>query len=146
MVAETFLVAWRRFEKLPQDALPWLIVTARNIIANRHRAAARDRALASKLVASAEWRFQPSAIDELDEIDQQLLEAIKQLPNTEREAFLLVAWDGLNPARAAAAAGCSPATFRMRLHRARKRLRREMGGARPLAPLPDVKIPLKENR
>ena len=40
----------------------------------------------------------------------------------DREALLLTAWEGLSPERAARAAGCSRATFHVRLHRARKRL------------------------
>jgi DNA-directed RNA polymerase specialized sigma24 family protein len=30
--AEVFLVAWRRFDELPRDALPWLLATSRNVI------------------------------------------------------------------------------------------------------------------
>lgn len=29
VVAETFLVAWRRLDRVPEDALPWLLVVAR---------------------------------------------------------------------------------------------------------------------
>jgi DNA-directed RNA polymerase specialized sigma24 family protein len=39
---------------------------------------------------------------------------------------MLVAWEGLDAARAAQAAGCSRATFAVRLHRARKRLDRAL--------------------
>ena len=34
---------------------------------------------------------------------------------------MLVAWDGLEPAAAAAVLGCTKASFGMRLHRARRR-------------------------
>ena len=115
-------------------------------MANRHRSTSRERALADKLKTSPAWRFEPSPTDELQEIDQRLVSAITDLPAAEREAFLLIAWDGLNPARAAVAADCSPATFRMRLHRARKRLRQQMGDVHSLTPLPELKIPLEENR
>jgi RNA polymerase sigma-70 factor, ECF subfamily len=37
IVAETFLVAWRRLEAIPEDALPWLIGVARNVRANLRR-------------------------------------------------------------------------------------------------------------
>ena len=47
----------------------------------------------------------------------------------ERETLLLIAWDGLSTARAAAVAGCSPRTFAVRLHRARQRLDRAIATA-----------------
>lgn len=40
VVAEAFLVAWRRFDDVPRDvgdARAWLFVTARNLLANRGR-------------------------------------------------------------------------------------------------------------
>ncbi|WP_404821945.1 RNA polymerase sigma factor [Oerskovia merdavium] len=33
VVAETFLVAWRRIDDVPEDSLPWLLVVARNTMA-----------------------------------------------------------------------------------------------------------------
>ena len=48
--------------------------------------------------------------------------ALDALKPIDREALLLTAWEGLPADRAARAAGCSTATFHVRLHRARKRL------------------------
>jgi DNA-directed RNA polymerase specialized sigma24 family protein len=50
----------------------------------------------------------------------------------EREALLLVAWEGLDPQRAARVVGCAPAAFRARLYRARRQL------AAQLKPMPDA--------
>jgi RNA polymerase sigma-70 factor (ECF subfamily) len=58
---------------------------------------------------------------------------------------MLVAWDDLDAARAARAAGCSPATFRMRLHRARRRLKQRMA-ERPFPDLTDSRTPVEEPR
>lgn len=41
--AETFLVAWRRREVVPQDPLPWLYGVARRVLANAARGAGRQR-------------------------------------------------------------------------------------------------------
>ncbi|HEX6652604.1 MAG TPA: sigma factor, partial [Thermoleophilaceae bacterium] len=41
VVAETFLVAWRRLEDVPEDPLPWLYGAARRVLANQRRSAAR---------------------------------------------------------------------------------------------------------
>jgi RNA polymerase sigma-70 factor (ECF subfamily) len=52
------------------------------------------------------------------------LAALARLTAAEREAVRLVAWEGLSPGQAARVAGCSTATFTVRLHRARRRLAR----------------------
>ena len=52
-----------------------------------------------------------------------VLAALHQLPEVDRELVTLVAWDGLSPAEAATVLGLGAATVRVRLHRARKRLR-----------------------
>ena len=52
--------------------------------------------------------------------------ALAELSNLEREALLLVAWDGLSNADAAVVAGCTQRAFEVRLSRARARLTREM--------------------
>ncbi|MGI8572011.1 MAG: RNA polymerase sigma factor [Solirubrobacteraceae bacterium] len=60
-------------------------------------------------------------------ISSELAAALASLSEREREALLLTAWDGLDPNRAALAAGCTPATFRVRVHRARKRVAAQLG-------------------
>ncbi len=49
--------------------------------------------------------------------------ALEQLSPEDRELVTLIAWEGLTPAQAATALGLSPGTARVRLHRARTRLR-----------------------
>ena len=58
-----------------------------------------------------------------------LIRAFNALGERDREALALVAWDGLAPREAARVAGCSAATFSVRLYRARKRLRALLGDA-----------------
>lgn len=146
VVADTFLTAWRRFDDLPHDPLPWLIVTARKLIANRHRSTERQGALLEKLSAGPAWVFEQAAPSDLSEVDARLLAAISELPAAEREAFMLVAWEGLDAPRAARAAGCSAATFRMRLHRARRRLKQQIGPPRPFVQVPEIQTSLEESR
>lgn len=146
VIAETFLIAWRRFDDLPADPVPWLFVTARNVIANRHRSDERRRTLDDKLANEFVVPVEPDSRTDLSEIDQQLVAAIARLPEAEREAFMLVAWDGLDPTRASRAAGCSPATFRMRLHRARQKLKHQIGPSRPFVQLTDTQPTLEETR
>ena len=114
-VAETFTVAWRRLEKVPEgdDALPWLLVTTRNVLANRFR----------KIHESPSA---PEAIerDHADDVTERLsiAAAFNRLAERDRETLALIAWDGLVPAEAARVAGCSATAFGVRLHRARRRL------------------------
>jgi DNA-directed RNA polymerase specialized sigma24 family protein len=42
VVAEAFLVAWRRIESIPAEPLPWLYALARNALANQRRTLRRQ--------------------------------------------------------------------------------------------------------
>ena len=120
VLADTFLVAWRRLDHVPADALPWLFGVARRVIANQLRGERRHGELVSLLqnvVSRSSRPFEPPA-----SLDRELADALRSLSEREREALLLVAWDGLDPARAARAAGCTSVAFRARLHRARRRM------------------------
>jgi DNA-directed RNA polymerase specialized sigma24 family protein len=66
--------------------------------------------------------------------DELLHRAFSQLPPMEREALLLIAWEGFTPTQAARVLECSPVAMRVRLHRGRRRLARllECKAPRPL--------------
>jgi len=122
VVAETFLVAWRRLADVPGDPLPWLLVVARNTIANQRRSLYRRGVLNAELNRVAHLVRDGDGPDvDVSERDS-LLRALARLTPREREALLLTGWDGLAPDDAAVVAGCSPSTFRKRLSRARQRL------------------------
>ena len=124
MVADTFLVAWRRFESVGDDPLPWLLAVARRVLANQQRADRRRGALAARLqglIGGHTVGWEPPV-----EMSPRLAVAIGSLSAREREALLLVAWEGLEPGRAARAAGCTQAAFRVRLHRARRRVAEQL--------------------
>jgi len=116
VTSEVFVVAWRRLDDVPDDALPWLLGCARRIIANRLRGTQRQTALRHRLGLE---RPTPSGVSIPD---SGLATALGTLSAADREALMLVGWDGLDHTRAAAAAGCSPRAFSMRVHRARRRL------------------------
>jgi RNA polymerase sigma-70 factor (ECF subfamily) len=52
--------------------------------------------------------------------------ALARLRPMDRELLMLVAWDGLDTPQAAHVLGISPAMFSVRIHRARKRLMKEL--------------------
>jgi RNA polymerase sigma factor (sigma-70 family) len=123
VVSETFLVAWRALDGVPAEPLPWLYGVARRTLANHRRGHLRSVALSARLartlVAPPEREGPVS-----EEVEPRLRDALLALTVREREALLLVAWEGLSPAQAASALGCSSAAFRVRLHRARGHLAR----------------------
>jgi RNA polymerase sigma-70 factor, ECF subfamily len=126
-IAETFLVAWRRLEEIPDRTLPWLLGVARRVLADQRRAVRRRRSLSERLRVDAltdgtaeDWEPPPG-------LTPELASALAALTEHEREALLLVAWDELSPADAARVAGCSATTFRVRLHRARQRVADRLG-------------------
>ena len=116
-VAEAFLAAWRRFDQLPADPLPWLIGATRKTLANQRRGTERQTRLAERLAYEP-----PDEADGIAEERQQVRAALSSLPVGDREALMLVAWERLSPADAARTLGCSAVAFRVRLHRARRRL------------------------
>jgi RNA polymerase sigma-70 factor (ECF subfamily) len=133
-VADTFLVAWRRLEDLPADPLPWLYGTARRVLANQRRSAARGVALEQRLSGATPVGGSADLGDSV--ADAELLRlALARLTDRSREALMLVAWEGLDGARAARAAGCSKAAFAVRLHRARAQLAGELASLE-VSPVP----------
>jgi RNA polymerase sigma factor (sigma-70 family) len=141
VVSETFLVAWRRLADVPGDPLPWLLVVARNTVRNQRRSGYRQALLKDELTRLARVAGPVAGVDEEVADRGAVLAALAALTATEREALLLVAWDGLAPADAARVAGCSLPTFRVRLFRARRRLE-----ALETAPSPAVDLPTLEHR
>lgn len=132
VVSETFIVAWRRIDVIPEDALPWLLVVARNTIAHRRRSAGRRARLDDALATRAP--DQQRTTEEIATSRMETLDALRGLSAKEREAVLLIAWDGLTITAAADVAGCRDRAFRARLTRARARLQAALDP--PIAPRP----------
>ncbi len=125
VLADTFLVAWRRLSDLPDEpeARLWLFAVARKVLANQHRTELRRGALTETLIqqtASLTAAFlRPQAEDRRSE---QLAAALASLPEADREVLLLAGWEELSAAQIAVVLGCSAPTARVKLHRARRRL------------------------
>jgi RNA polymerase sigma factor (sigma-70 family) len=128
VVSETFLIAWRRLNELPAEPLPWLLGTARRVLANQRRSSRRrfpDGPLASLDAVDAE--DSASSIAERVAEREALVAAFASLRSQDRELLALIAWEGLAVREAAAVVGCSAAVFSVRLHRARRRLLKALG-------------------
>jgi RNA polymerase sigma-70 factor (ECF subfamily) len=128
VVAETFLIAWRRLDSVPADsgqAEPWLYGVARRVLANADRSQRRTQRLAARAIHD----LADEALDDPALVVSErhrVLQALRRLPEAEREALRLVGWDGLDLAGAALAMGCSRSAMAVRLHRARRRLESEL--------------------
>lgn len=125
VVAETFVVAWRRRSEVPDQPLPWLLGVARGVSANLRRAQRRRDALQDRLTAAVPADADTADIADAD-VAAALRSALGRVRETDRELLLLLAWDGLTHDDAARALGCSRGALTVRLHRARRRLRAEL--------------------
>ena len=127
VVSETFLVAWRRRGELRGEPLPWLLGIARRVAANQRRAGLRRADLARR-VQSEPTSLRPSS-GEPGVPDRQLAAALASLRERDREALMLVVWDGLEHRAAAKVMGCTTGALTVRVHRARRRLARALAEA-----------------
>jgi RNA polymerase sigma-70 factor (ECF subfamily) len=116
VVAEVFLVVWRRLDEMPVDSLPWLLGVARRCRLAAERSEHRQRAVATRMAAEPAHPFSPPSAD------RALGAALATLSDADRELLLLVAWDGVDAGQAAGVLGVRRGSVYMRLHRARRRL------------------------
>jgi RNA polymerase sigma factor (sigma-70 family) len=110
IASETFTIAWRKLDQMPSNALPWLLGIARNLV----KAARRQK-----------WHDEIDDVPVTDDFVRvvEIRAALASLSDSDQEVLTLVAWHGLPAAEAAQVLGCATATFLVRLHRARRRLR-----------------------
>lgn len=144
VVAETFLVAWRRLGEVPLagEARLWLYGTARHVLANHDRGARRRDRLTERL--RDELRQQLPVVHGTGE-GSPLLEALAGLAEADRELLMLIGWEELTPTQAARALAISPLAARTRLHRARRRLRAQLAKHSSSNP-PNTEIEVEEAR
>lgn len=124
VVADTFLVLWRRFDDAPDDAeVPlWLYGVARHVLANRHRTTLRKERLIARLGELVNEASDTDEIAALRQRSQAVVAALKRLAEDDREVLLLAAWEQFTTSEIAAVLHCSENAAAIRLHRARKRL------------------------
>jgi RNA polymerase sigma-70 factor (ECF subfamily) len=121
VVANTFLVAWRRLGSVPEEPLPWLLGVARKTLSNQRRASRRYLALVDRLRTEEVAGTRTPRGIEFGELES-VARAVTRLPQRDQELLMLVAWDGLSTKEAAVVVGISHAACRVRIHRARRRL------------------------
>lgn len=138
LTAEIFLAAIDSAQRYrPRRGAPraWLFGIARTLVASERRQRGREQVGQSRLRGSAlldeEGAAEMDARIDAAAQSRRLYAAMDRLSETERAVLELVAIDELTVAEAAAAAGVRPVTARVRLHRARRKLRAELEAAAP---------------
>jgi RNA polymerase sigma factor (sigma-70 family) len=133
LTAVVFLEAWRRRKDVRlerEQALPWLLGVATNVVRNFHRAQRRHRAALRRLPREHVADFATDVDERVDDERQMraVLRAVNKLPRADQDVLALCAWEGLSYEETALALGVPVGTVRSRLSRARSRLR-ELTGA-----------------
>ena len=131
VTASTFFELWRkrrRVRLVSGSVLPWLIATAVNLAQNRRRGTARYRKMLDSLPHSDSPDTEAIAVSKVETelLGRRLATALRSLSQTDAALLVLTVLDGLTTAEAAAAVGVKPGTARMRLHRARAKLRADL--------------------
>ena len=144
LTAEIFLAAITSAHTYDRRLGPpqaWLFGIARITVAAEGRSRGRERAgleriRGSALIGDDDIAAMDARIDAAAR-SRDLYAAMERLTEGERAVLELVVLDGLSVAEAAKAAGVRPVTARVRLHRARRKLRAELEGPAP-SPRADV--------
>ncbi|WP_433248252.1 RNA polymerase sigma factor [Streptosporangium sp. CA-135522] len=139
VVAETFLAAFRQrdgYDLSRRNARPWLYGIATNLMRRHLRTEVRQLRLVERtgvdpVTASFTERSDERLSAEASR--RSLAGALAALPKGHRDALLLVAWGGLSYSETAEALGVRLGTVQSRVNRARKKLRKELGGINPMA-------------
>jgi RNA polymerase sigma-70 factor (ECF subfamily) len=125
VTAQTFLIAWRRWDAASDGQLPWLLRTAALNLRNLVRTETRRDRLVQYLGGVAEGN-EPQ--DHATAIPTRVVvaAALLTLSPDDREILLLSAWEDLSVRDIARTLDCSLSAASVRLYRARRRLRRAM--------------------
>jgi RNA polymerase sigma-70 factor (ECF subfamily) len=128
LLGETFRIAFERreaFDTSYANARPWLYGIASNLL-NRHR---RTEGRRLHAIAQLEHQESESLADAvIASVDAarhwpRVIDRVVALPDGERDALLLFAWEGLSYDDISVALGIPVGTVRSRLNRARTRVR-----------------------
>ncbi|MFG2004234.1 RNA polymerase sigma factor [Spirillospora sp. NPDC048911] len=126
VLAETFLIAWRKLDDVPagEAAKLWLYGVARRVLANHHRGERRRSALVGDLAGQLRIDLASHRPPRPEGDRAAIAAAFGELSEGERELLSLVGWEGLDHGEIAAVLGCSRNAVRIRLYRARRRFAR----------------------
>lgn len=124
VVADTFMVVWRRLDDVPSEAVvPWCLGAARRCLANQRRSTTRRARLRDRVAA------EPARVND-DSADADLVTALARLDDEQRELLRLSVWEGFGAGEIAVVLGITPNAVSIRLHRARRELADLLGAGK----------------
>ncbi len=126
LVGELFRIAFERrktFDGSRASALPWLYGIGSNLLLKHRRTEARRLRASARMAGEAPDRWTRAAALDARLLFPRAANAIEALPDGEREALLLFAWEDLSYQSLAEALELPIGTVRSRLNRARAHLR-----------------------
>jgi len=123
IVAEVFVVAWRRFLEVPEQTkeLPWLYGVARNLVANHFRSVQRSSALTDRLMTEESVAVDSSTGS--SELEIRVRRAVDQLSDLDREIFRLIHWEEFSHEEVGLSVGITAKAVERRMARARAKVR-----------------------
>jgi len=138
---EVFERLWRdpeRYDPRRGDLGPYLQLVARSRALDAWRAEGAAARAADRLGTltirdrAAEEELQPDAAAERRDMARRLLEAVRRLPASQREAILLAHWGGMSSSEIAERMGVPLGTAKSRLRLAHEKLREEWAESEPV--------------
>ncbi len=139
LLQETFLRIHRARGSFEPGArlVPWCYAIARNVCIDhaRHRAVRRESAELADHEVDDSSMASPEADGELVAIGRQLAEKVEatlaKLPPNQREAFILIRYEGMSVQDAASVLGVTEGAVKLRAFHAYEALRAALGDAAP---------------
>ncbi len=128
VLSETYLIAWRKLGKIPpgDSARLWLFGVAANVLRRGAQYQRAGEALIERLASEPHDTVRTESSGREDSSIGALRAGLASLPPRDREILTLTAWEGLTPKQIAAVTGLPTNVVRVRLHRARSRLKRRL--------------------
>jgi RNA polymerase sigma-70 factor (ECF subfamily) len=125
IVAETLIIAWRRWSDVPRDGqeLPYLYGVASRVLANQKRSIRRQQRLVDRLEQNHSFE---SDVDQLTDREMLVAAALDRIRKPDQEILRLSFWENLSCREIGVVLGCSENAATVRLHRARKRLEEQV--------------------
>lgn len=137
IAAEVFVVAWRRFDQIPDTdmARAWLLAAAYRVVGNHYRGTARRERLSARLSGLPSEYPEPADLPIIRrEEEEAVRRALDSLGGTDRELLRLVSWDGLSHREIGVVLGLKEGAVSKRVSRAQSRLREEFEVLYPGSP------------
>jgi RNA polymerase sigma-70 factor (ECF subfamily) len=121
VVSTTFVVAWKKFDRVENPSLPWLFRIASYEVANQRRAL---RNIGAIVTLDTTEEIRQEILDDFDGTD--VIGALHRLSDDDQELLRLVHWDGLSRAEVAEVLNATVNATNVRYHRALQRLHSQM--------------------